>query len=188
MTFPRAGPRETVYQNDFHRVYRVPVDYGSYQRDLYVTDYAERAGMVAVRQGMVLLVRQYRLLIEGFSLEIPGGKVDDNELPATAAVRECLEETGVLCQHPRPLLSFHPGLDTLYNPTHLFYSDECECVGSADTSHRDQGMESVWLPLVKCREMIFAGEIVDSLSIIALLTFLDKPDLGVNGPCAGTVS
>jgi 8-oxo-dGTP pyrophosphatase MutT (NUDIX family) len=42
----------------------------------------------------VLLVRQYRFGIEGFTLEIPGGMCDPGEDARSAAERELLEETG----------------------------------------------------------------------------------------------
>jgi ADP-ribose pyrophosphatase len=46
-------------------------------------------------EGRILLVRQYRPAIERFSLELPGGLVDENEDdPVSAMVRELLEETG----------------------------------------------------------------------------------------------
>jgi len=45
-------------------------------------------------EGRILLVRQYRPAIERFSLELPGGLVDENEDPGSAMARELLEETG----------------------------------------------------------------------------------------------
>ena len=85
-----------------------------------MVEYKERAGLVVVREGQVLMVQQYRLIIDGLSWEIPGGAVDDDETPAEAALRECFEETGIQCTHPQPLLFFHMSVDTIYNPTHLF--------------------------------------------------------------------
>ena len=44
--------------------------------------------------GEVVLVRQWRHGVKGFTLEIPGGLVDPGETPADAATREVREETG----------------------------------------------------------------------------------------------
>jgi 8-oxo-dGTP pyrophosphatase MutT (NUDIX family) len=118
-------------------------------------------------------VRQYRLLLDRISLEIPGGRVNEDETPADAAVRECLEETGVRCHELKPLLVFQPGLDTLHNPTHLFFSEECEEVGERFI-HREEVTDTSWIPLSECKAMIFSGQIVDSLSIISLLAYLAK--------------
>jgi ADP-ribose pyrophosphatase len=42
----------------------------------------------------VILIEQYRHGTEEVTIEIPGGMVDDGELPETAARRELVEETG----------------------------------------------------------------------------------------------
>jgi len=49
---------------------------------------------VAMTEGRILLVRQYRPAIERYSLELPGGLLDQDEDPATGIARELLEETG----------------------------------------------------------------------------------------------
>lgn len=170
---PKIGSKEVVYENRFQQVYRVHVDFEGHGRDYFVTDYQHRAGVVVVRNGMVLLVRQYRLLIDRISLEIPGGRVNVNETPAEAAVRECIEETGVCCHELKPLLVFQPGLDSLHNPTHLFFSEECEEVGERFI-HPDEVTDTCWISLSECKAMIFTGEIVDSLSIISLLAYMTK--------------
>jgi 8-oxo-dGTP pyrophosphatase MutT (NUDIX family) len=113
----------------------------------------------------VLLVRQYRLLINGLSYEIPGGRVDENETPQAAAIRECQEEAGVQCCNLKPLISYHPSLDIWKNYTYVFYSEEPRETAKEGTVPR------VWVPLARCIEMVLAQQIVDSLSIIALLTY-----------------
>ena len=108
---------DLVYENRYQQISRVAGDFAGQWKEYFVTDYGRRAGLVVVDGASVLMVRQYRLLIDRVSLEIPGGRIDSNEIPEAAAVRECLEETGLRCRNLTPLLSFHPGLDTLHNPT-----------------------------------------------------------------------
>ena len=80
-------------------------------------------------------------------------------------MRECLEETGVQCANLKPLIAFHPGLDTTRNYTYVFYSEDVEAVRMEDPGRR------VWIPLESCVNMVSAQQIVDSLSIIALLKY-----------------
>ena len=119
----------------------------------------------------MLLVKQYRLLINGISWEIPGGKVDDGETPELAAVRECLEETGVRCLNPRPLLFYHPGLDMNHNPTHIFHSGEIAVDHQPQSIHTQEVSGWEWVPLARCTGMIFGRQIMDSFSIVGLLAY-----------------
>lgn len=167
---PRFGLRETVYRNAYQEIYRRRVDFGTFAKTYFVIDCGARAALVVDRNGKILLTRQYRHLIDGFSHEVPGGRLDEGEDPAAGALRECREETGIICKDPKPLLVFHPGLDTLHNPTHIFCTSTVARARPQDVHHREvEG--PVWAPLTECLQMIFRQEIIDSLSIIALLSY-----------------
>lgn len=168
---PRIGPQETLYENRYQRLYKVAVDLGSVTKEIFVTDYGDRVGVIVEGAEGILLTRQYRHLIDRVSWEIPGGKVDQGEDLDEAARRECLEETGILCHELKPLLMFHPGLDTLYNPTHIFYTRAFEEKIALDLIHHDETCGLEWVPLEKCIAMISSRTIVDSLSLVALLSY-----------------
>lgn len=170
MHSPKIGRRRKVYQNKYHSIYQVKADFGSFTKNFFVSDYGSRVGLVISRGQDVLLVSQYRLLVDADSLEIPGGKVDKNETPKKAAAREALEEAGLRCRNLKPLLYFHPGLDTFHNPTYIFHSDEFT-EAPAGSVHKQEVTSYSWIHLSRCMEMIFARQIVDSLSIASLLAF-----------------
>jgi 8-oxo-dGTP pyrophosphatase MutT (NUDIX family) len=168
---PNIGGRELVYENREQKLYKVCVDFGTHSKDIYISNLGERAGIVVAQGDSVLMISQYRLIINGLSLEIPGGNVAEGESAEGAAVRECLEGTGIRCLNPRPLLFYQAGLDTRYNPTHLFYSDEvAEGTRSPNGSAEEWGA-SEWLPLDRCIEMITHGLIVDAFSILGLFAY-----------------
>lgn len=158
-------PQELVYQDRNQKLYRIVARFDGFSKEYYVSDHGQRAAIVAVRNGEVLMVRQYRLLINGLSYEIPGGRVHENETPESAAIRECLEEAGVQCLSSRPLISYHPSLDIWKNYTYVFYSEEPKEIAKDNPDRR------VWIPLARCIDMVFAHQIVDSLSIVALLAY-----------------
>lgn len=167
---PRLGNQVVVYQDKHQQIYRVKADFGEFTKEYFVRDVGQRAGILVVNTGSVLLVRQYRLLIDALSWEIPGGKVDDGETFESAAARECLEETGVQCQALKPLLNFHSGLDISHNPTQIFYSEDFIQTGRA---HLDPSevVAYEWVPLERCVQMVFNHQIVDSLTVIAVLAY-----------------
>lgn len=158
-------PQEVVYQDRNQKIQKIVARFDGFSKEYYVSDHGQRAALLAVRNGEVLLVRQYRLLINRLSYEIPGGRIEENETPEAAAIRECLEETGIQCLNLRPLISYHPSLDIWKNYTHVFYSEELKEFAKENPERR------VWIPLARCIEMIFAQQIVDSLSIVSLLAY-----------------
>lgn len=158
-------PQGVVYRDRNRTIQRVLAHFDGFTKEYFVSDHGERAALVAVHQGKILLTRQYRLIINRLSYEIPGGRIEPGEAPDQAAARECLEETGVQCSLLRPLITYHAGLDIWKNYTHVFHTDECQEVAAEHASHR------TWIPLAKCIEMVFAQQIVDSLSIVALLAY-----------------
>ncbi len=166
----KFGPKVVEYSSPHHHVYKRVVDLGCFEKTYYVTDFGERAGIIVAGPQGILLTRQYRHLIDRLSWEVPGGKCEAGEEPAAAAIRECQEEAGLLCSNLRPLLQYQPGLDTLHNPTHVFHTD-CFSEIPEHTADVKEVASTSFLPLERCLAMIGSGEIIDSLSIIALLSY-----------------
>ena len=54
---PVIQESEVVYQNDQTQVHRVVADFGDFAREYWVNRSGVRVGVVAVRDGKVLLVR-----------------------------------------------------------------------------------------------------------------------------------
>ena len=75
------------------------------------------AAILAVDEGHVILVEQYRVPIAARCLELPAGLVGDQEQgeeAATAAIRELVEETGYRAERVVDLGRFHasPGMSS----------------------------------------------------------------------------
>jgi len=168
---PLIRQRHLVFTTPYQNIYRVIAQFDDFTKEYFVNEYRTRAGLVVDRDSEILLVRQYRLLIDGMSWEIPGGAADEGETAEQAAVRECLEETGVRCFNPQPLLFYHMGLDTIYNPTSLFYSTEVAEELEPHSIHTQEVSGWEWIPLERCIDMIFCQQIVDSFSITALMAY-----------------
>ena len=59
--------------------------------DKEIVGHQDSVGIVAVRGSSVILVSQYRHAANKVLLEIPAGKIEKNETPMQAAVREMAE-------------------------------------------------------------------------------------------------
>lgn len=63
--------------------------------DYFVHEYADWLNAVVVtKENQIVLVEQYRYAGEGFFLEVPAGKKEDNESDEEGILREVKEETG----------------------------------------------------------------------------------------------
>ena len=100
----KIEPKEQVYCDRNQKIQRIIAHFDDFDKEYFVSDHGKRAALLAVYNGKVLLVRQYRLIINDISYEIPGGRIEENEAPEDTAIRECLEETGVKCSNLEQLV------------------------------------------------------------------------------------
>lgn len=158
-----------MYSNPFMEVRHTCANFGSFQKNYYVVHFGPRAGIVAVRDGCILLAKQYRFLENSLSWEIPGGKVDDAESPENAAARECLEETGVIVHNLKKLAVYYPGLDNVQNRTTIFWTEDIE-MGSF-VPEQSEVEEIHWIPVDECLRMIKEEQILDALTVTGILAY-----------------
>ena len=166
---PRKELPKIVYKNPHNYVYQQNVNFGSFEKNYYVTHCSDKAGVLVLRDESVLLIRQYRLLVDGLAWEIPGGKIDGGVTPEQTAIQECAEEAKINCWNLKPLLHYLQGLDAIYTNAHMFYTYD-----SKEEEFIPDPREVVsrhWVVFDQCVEMIRKGEINDSFTILALLSY-----------------
>ena len=157
-----------IFQNKFLRLYSVRADFGEFQKEYFIVDKGRRVGVILRRNDEILLVRQYRYLIDDMSWELPGGGINEDETPEEAAVRECREEAGVECGPVTPVFYFQQGIDTTLSPAHVF---ECREFSVLPDYENDETDNRKWVPLDQTVEMVLNGTIQDSMTLIGLLTY-----------------
>lgn len=117
----------------------------------------------------VLLIRQYRVAVDRWVLEIPAGKLDQTEeAPEAAAFRELVEELGARPRRLVALGSTLPSPGYTSEEIHLFVAD-----GILDGERSPHGLEEesaelVRIPLREALQLVDDGEIVDAKTQIAL--------------------
>lgn len=128
----------------------------------------------------VVMVRNERVTIDSFLLELPAGGIDEGEAPAEAAGRELIEETGYRAGSLEPLCTFltTPGLtDELM---HVFVARDLVHVGQ-----RLEPYESLSVELHEpdsVLAMVRRNELTDAKTMLSVLLAHSR---GVFPGCSG---
>lgn len=128
---------------------------------------ADWVNVVAITpQRKIVLVRQYRFGRETFSLEVPGGVVEDGEDPRVAGLRELREETGYDGGEVTSLGWVEPNAAIQNNRCHMFLVEGCT-LQAAQELDEGEDVEVVLMDLDDLPEAIRSGEIKHALSLTA---------------------
>jgi len=132
----------------------------------------ESAGFAAVApvtdEGNVVLVRQWRQPVEGFTLELPGGGVEGRENPLETVHRELLEETGYRAESVSHLASVHTSPGRATEVCHLF---RCRALRglAGPRPEPTEFVSVVEMPLAEAVEKVMTGEITAATTVLGLL-------------------
>lgn len=128
----------------------------------------QAAGTVVVDPDRgVLLLWRHRFITDTWGWEIPAGRIDPGETPELAAARETLEETGWSPGPLRPLVRYQPTNGLSDQVFHLFVADGASPVGAPSDPGESERIE--WVEVEKVRDIIERGEMIDGLSLTAVL-------------------
>ena len=161
--------RNTVYEG---RILRLNVDEvqlpdGAKSEREYIK-HSGGAAVLLVKDGKVLLVRQYRYAYGKVLYEIPAGKLNAGEDAAVAAARELEEETGYRAELSHALDIFPtPGYTN--EVIRIYFADKFEYKGS----NPDDGkfLECEFIELEKVLQMIECGLICDAKTVAAVYKY-----------------
>jgi ADP-ribose pyrophosphatase len=127
------------------------------------------AAVVAVTEGnYVILVRQWRQPVGGFTLELPSGGVEAGEDAGEAARRELLEEAGYRAKGLERLASVHTSTGRSTEVGHVF---RCLAVkdGRGPAPEPTEFIRVVEVPFGEAMAMVRDGRISDAATVLGLL-------------------
>lgn len=116
----------------------------------------------------VLLVRQYRYVARRVTWEMPTGGVHSAESTEEAAQRELAEEIGYRAGRLTPVSTYHTSKSVMDETAHLFLGEE---LVKLERPPRDETefIDVRPLPFREALHMVLSGEIVDSMTVVAVL-------------------
>jgi ADP-ribose diphosphatase len=159
-----------VYRNPWTAVREDIVQLPDGRTTLYgVVMFGDCVGVLPLAEdGRVLLVRQYRYVQEAVTWEMPTGGVKAGESLEDAARRELLEEGGVEVDRLTHLSTYHTSKSVVRETAHLYLAEGLTEVGMQQADDTEF-IAVTWLPFEQVLAMVLANEIVDSMTVIAVL-------------------
>ena len=153
---------------------------GSTSTREYITHPGAVAVLALLDNGKLVMERQYRYPLQREFIELPAGKIDDNEHILECARRELLEETGYVAKEWTHLTTAWPCIGYADERMEYFLARGLTHEGS----RLDDGefLEVFELSLEEALEWVRAGKISDSKTIVGLFWLEKVLNEGWNAP------
>lgn len=119
-----------------------------------------------------IFVKQFRYAINSEILELPAGKIDENEKAIDAAIRELKEETGYISLDMKSIGYFYPSCGNTSEKIYMFYSENLKL--DKQEFDENENIELVFLSLEEIKNYIKEGKINDSKAFACLAYYLNN--------------
>lgn len=123
-------------------------------------------GVVAVLNNQITLVRQFRVSIGRKIVEIPSGRREENEDPASGAKRELQEEVGYIADKMELISEYYTAVGFSTEKMYIFMATDPKV--SYAKPEVDEDLEIIRLSIPDVKRMLDKGEFEDSKTIIGL--------------------
>jgi ADP-ribose pyrophosphatase len=138
------------------------------EAELEVIHHPGGAAVVALdASGQVCLLRQFRHAAGGWIWELPAGKLELNEPPATTASRELEEEAGRRAARWDALGRMLSSPGVFDEVIHLYLARDLTEVPLNHEAH--ESIEVHWLRFAQALQMAQSGEILDAKTLAGLM-------------------
>ena len=117
--------------------------------------------------GKIGLIKQYRYAVKRQMIEIPAGKLDQNEIPERCALRELEEETGYKADKLTFLTNIHPAIGFTDEKMWLYLAENL--VKTEQNLDSDEFLSLFPTELDEAVDMVWKGKITDMKTIIGIL-------------------
>ena len=168
--------RSVVFDTPWCRLVEQQLDDG---KPYYMLDVADYVTVIATTaDARLVLVRQYRPVVDRDSIEFPSGHVDPGETAEQAGRRELLEETGMVAGSMELLGVLVPDIGRLTNRMWCYFAAD---VVPASRHEPEDGVAVMLAPQEDAVAMASDGRIEHALNVAALFLAVGKGRLRLGG-------
>jgi ADP-ribose pyrophosphatase len=146
----------------------VPLPTGKSIKQSWI-DHKPTVAIVAVNgKNEILLIKQYRLAVKKYLLEIPAGSLDKlEESPIACAQRELAEETGFKAAS---LIKLYEGyLLPGYCNEYMYFFLAQDLISAPLSPDEDEFIETIPTKLSSAHKLLKTGEIIDAKTALGLI-------------------
>lgn len=164
----RKGASKTVYTGPIFTMSQdeVMIKDKWYTRD--IIHHHGGVGVLAIRDHLILMVKQYRFAIEQETYEIPAGKLELGEDPYEAGLRELEEESGFTSDKLELVTAMYSTPGFCNEKIYIYWTDQLREVENPLPMDEDEEIETCWIDIDEAMNMIEKGTLVDAKTIIAV--------------------
>ena len=169
--------KEVYRSRVFHVTEDVASDESGFEIHRAIVRHPGSAVMMAVEEGRILLVRQFRLPAGKEMWELPAGRIDPGETALDAAKRELEEETGYFADTWKLLSAYYPTPGYVEEKMNLYLA-----TGLTKGNPRpmdDERIQIRWFDRKEVGDLIDSGEMDDGKTLIGFLLW--ERSLGLGG-------
>jgi len=137
-----------------------------------VVDHPGGVGVLPIVDGCAVLVKQFRIAVEDYVLEIPAGRLEPGDSPETRARAELVEEAGLRGGRLEKIAACYCSPGFTNELDHLFLAYDLER-GEAQPEVEER-IELVEITADQAGTMLDQFEICDAKTVIALREWLNR--------------
>lgn len=167
--------RELVYKGSIIDFYKdtVQVPNGRVVKWDFIKHQGAAAVVPVTEDGKLLLVRQYRNALDRYTLEIPAGGLNGPDEPTgEAAARELEEETGYRAGKIQWLITIRTTVAFCNEKIDIYVATDL--IPGSQHLDEDESIDVEAYTVDELCEKIFSGEIEDSKTISAIMSYRAK--------------
>ena len=167
--------RELVYKGHIIDMYKdtVKIPNGNIAEWDFIGHKGAAAVLPVLKNGNVLMVRQYRNALDRYTLEIPAGGLESLDEPMIdCAARELEEETGYKSDNLEMLLSLHTTVAFCNEKIEVFLARNL--VKTSQHLDEDEYIDVEEHSIEELLEAVYSGKIEDSKTVSAILAYYSK--------------
>ncbi len=140
--------------------------------DFFVLDTNDWVNVLAITpKSEIVLVRQFRYGTEEFSLEPPGGVIEQGEDPIIAGLRELEEETGYMGTNAKLIGTARPNAAILSNKCHFVLVENVKKTAELAFDEHEELVTELH-KVQDLKAMVENGEITHSIGLSAIFRLL----------------